>query len=478
MVCMSQIIIIGASVAGLLSGMQLARAGHAVTIVEREPSDAVAPPATASVAPRPGAPHAVQGHALLARSAVEIRQKLPDVYAALQAAGVGEFSLVAAMPSPISDRAPRANDDDLMMLQTRRQTFDRVLVEVAQGTPGLALRFGTAAANLVLAQDGGAVPRVTGVRIMDGDVLTADVVIDASGRRTPVPGWLASHGVNLPVETSECGLVYFTRHYRIRPGVVRPPLNRIFSAGEHLPSLRITWFPGDNDTAMLTQAVLAEDDLLKQVRYAAPFEAVARAVPTIAPWLECAEPISAVFGMGALQNTLRRGVRAGRPLVLGLHLIGDAACTTNPTLGRGVSLAAVYAAGVVRALADEPDHLIAQALRLEETVAREIEPRFRENAHYDRAFVQRMRADRAGTPPPSPPPPADGVLRPEELLLGGMPDADLFRASMRYSQLLADASLLADPSLVNRVRRLVPPGTQPPTPAGPTRTEFAQLLAT
>lgn len=474
---MSRIVILGGSGAGLLTGMQLAGRGHAVTVLEREPRAAIAPPAGIPAAPRKGAPHAVQAHAVLARAAVELRQALPDVYAALLAAGVGELDLVEQMPVAITDRAPRPGDDELVLLTVRRHTLDRVLVEAAETTPHLDLRFGIAAAGLTLARDVHDPPRVTGVQLVGGGVLNADVVIDASGRRTQVPRWLAAHGISLPLEAWDCGLVYYTRHYRVRPGIRRPPLNRIFAAGGLLPSLNIMWVAGDGDTAMLAQTVLAEDLLLKRVQRAACFEAVARAVPTVSPWLECAEPITAVFAMGALQNTLRRVVQDGRPCVLGLHLVGDAACTTNPTLGRGLSFAAASATGLARIIAEQPDDAAAQALLLEAFLVREIEPRFRENAQYDRALVQRMRADLAGQPPPDPPPATEDALRPDELVLAGMTDPDLYRTSMRFGQLLAGSALLRDPSLVERVRRVVSPGARPPTPAGPTRAELARILA-
>ncbi|MBX6342957.1 MAG: FAD-dependent monooxygenase, partial [Thermomicrobiaceae bacterium] len=340
---MSRIVILGSSVAGLLSAMQLARAGHDVTVIEREPRAAVAPPGGTLPAPRAGAPHAVQTHMLLGRAAAEIRQALPDVYAGLLAAGVVEFDLVEHMPASIADRARRAGDADLVALQTRRHTLDRVLVEAAEATPGLDLRFGVAPVGLQLVDDGRTPPRVTGVEVAGGERLVADIVIDASGRRTRVPSWLAAFGVTLPSESWECGLVYFTRHYRIRPGIAPPPLNQIASARAMLPSLVILWVPADNGTAMLAEAVLTEDALLKRVHRADCFEAVARAVPAIEPWLSCADPMTEVFGMGALRNTLRRVVRDGRPLVRGLHLVGDAACTTNPTLARGLSLAAAGA---------------------------------------------------------------------------------------------------------------------------------------
>ena len=474
---MSRIVVLGGSVAGLLSAMQLARGGHRVTVLEREARAALAPPADAPAVSRTGAPHAVQGHVLLARAAGEIRRALPEVYAALLAAGVGEFDLIEHMPAAIADRTPRAGDDKLVILAARRQTLDRVLVEAAETTPNLDLRFGVVAADVVLAATANDPPRVTGVRLAGGEVISADVVIDASGRRTPVPRWLAAHGIALPLEAWGCGIVYFTRHYRLRPGVARPPLNRVFAAGVSLPSFIIAWFLGDNDTAMLAEAVLAEDVLLKAVHRAEPFDAVARTVPAIAPWLECAAPTTPVFGMGAIRNTLRRTVQDGRPLVTGLHLIGDAACTSNPTLGRGVSYAAVSAGRVAQIIAEQPEDLVAQALLMEEFVAREIEPRFRENAEYDRARVQQMRADLAGQPPPEPAPATESAIRLEELMFAGLQDADLYRASMRYWNLLTDVTLLSDPAVVARVRQLVPPGTRLPAPAGPSRAELAQILS-
>lgn len=400
---MSRIVVLGGSVAGLVSAMRPAHRGHAVTVVERALRAAVAPSVGAPVASRAGAPHAVHGHSLLACGAVELRRTLPDAYAALLAAGVGEIDLVAHMPAAITDRLPRPGDDELVMPCTRRYTLDRVLVEAAEARPGIDLRFGVAATGLRLLGDRSGPAQVTGVELATGDVLPADVILDASGRRTPVPGWLAAQGVKLPLEVWDCGLVYFSRHYHIRPGAARPPLNRVFAATANLPSMLVRWFLGDNDTAMLVEIVLAEDTLLKTVHRADRFETVARAVPAIAPWLGSAEPMTEVFAFGALQNTLRRTVEDGRRLVLGLHLIGDAACTTNPTGGRGVSYAVATASRAAQLIADQPDDLPMQALLLDAFMMREVEPHFRENVAADRARVQQMRADLAGEPPPTQP---------------------------------------------------------------------------
>jgi hypothetical protein len=86
------------------------------------------------------------------------------------------------------------------------------------------------------------------------------------------------------------------------------------------------------------------------------FTAVLRTVPTYAAWLDVMDPITDVFPMAGLHNTLRRLVVDGTPVATGLHAIGDSVCTTNPTLGRGLALALSGAADLADAIGEhEPE---------------------------------------------------------------------------------------------------------------------------
>ena len=91
-------------------------------------------------------------------------------------------------------------------------------------------------------------------------------------------------------------------------------------------------------------APLAADRRFRAVRDPEVFTAVLRTIPAFAAWLEVMDPISPVFPMAGLHNTLRRLIVDGAPVVTGLHAIGDSVCTTNPTFGRGLSLALCGAA--------------------------------------------------------------------------------------------------------------------------------------
>ena len=65
-------------------------------------------------------------------------------------------------------------------------------------------------------------PHVTGVRT-DGDDLAADLVVDATGRRSPIDDWLTQLGARTSATwRAECGIAYFSRHYRVRPGAGLP----------------------------------------------------------------------------------------------------------------------------------------------------------------------------------------------------------------------------------------------------------------
>jgi hypothetical protein len=98
-------------------------------------------------------------------------------------------------------------------------------------------------------------------------------------------------------------------------------------------------------------APLAADRRFRVARDPAVFTAVLRTVPACAAWLDVMDPITDVFPMGGLHNTLRRLVVDGRPVATGLHAVGDSVCTTNPTLGRGLALALTGAADLADTLA-------------------------------------------------------------------------------------------------------------------------------
>ena len=326
------IVIAGGSAAGLFAGLLLARAGHHVLVLER---DSLQPgpdvESAAAAAFRPSAPQIVQPHIVMARCRQLLIERLPDVYAGLLAAGVAEAPLRTQMPDSLPDTAAWPGDERLTPMMTRRSTVDWVLQRAAAAEPRVTMRSGVKVAGLLTApaRPGGRPPHVTGVRTDCGD-LAADLVVDATGRRSPLDDWLTQLGAQATATwRAECGIAYFSRHYRVRPGADLPGLlvTRIVVALDEF--LAGKW-GGDNDAVQLAVAPLAADRRFRTVRDPQVFTAVLQTIPTYAAWLDVMDPITDVFPMAGLHNTLRRLVVDGIPVATGLHAIGDSVLHHQP----------------------------------------------------------------------------------------------------------------------------------------------------
>jgi len=105
-----RIIVVGGSAAGQFTALLLARAGHEVVLLDRDPVEPASDIEAAS-AFRPAVPQFVQPHIVLPRCRLLLRQALPDVRDALLAAGAGEATLASAMPPTLANRAGQPGDE-------------------------------------------------------------------------------------------------------------------------------------------------------------------------------------------------------------------------------------------------------------------------------------------------------------------------------------------------------------------------------
>jgi len=472
---------VGGGGTGCIAALLLARAGHEVIVLERDTLP-VHPDVerAAAAAFRPTAPQLVHPHILMARTRELLSELLPDVYDELLRAGAVVAPLHTQMPPSLPDKSPRPGDERMTVMASRRSTVDWVLLRSVLAQPGVTVRTGVKVTGLLAASpahDGapGGIPHVTGVRTGSGDV-QADVVVEASGRRSAIDDWLAAIGAaKTDFRQAECGIAYYSRHYRLRPDVAPPgsPLRRMVAA---LDEFLVGIWPADNGTMQLALFPIAADHRFRAARDPDVFTRVVSTVPAFRAWLTALGPITGVFVMGGIHNTLRRLVVGQVPVATGLHAIGDTVCTTNPTLGRGLAFALIGAAGLTGALAKFPGEPHLQAVAMDDLVTTHIEPHYAEQAIVDGARLGYVRHVIFGDPAEEEPQGPGRVSYAE--VRTAMPfDPVAFRAFWRIMGMQGlPEEIYTDPEVIASTRRvLATPGAVPP-PVQPTRDELEAAL--
>lgn len=471
-----KIVVLGAGISGLVAGTMLARDGHEVTLLERDPEPVPESIEAAWEAwARAGVVQFRQAHYLQPRGRAVLEQELPDVAAALAAAGAMRFDVLNVMPPTIADREPRPGDERFPTLTARRPVLEQVLGRAAEEQAGLDVRRGVGVTGLETRAAHGGGTHVTGVLCEGGERLRADLVVDAMGRRSPMPAWIADAAATaVPEEAEDSGFVYYTRFFRAR-GDGLPP----FRSAPLTPigTFTILVLPSDNDTWCVTLYTSAGDRPLKRLRHRERWEAVLRACPAHVQWLEGGEPLTEVLPMGGIVDRYRRLVADGRPLVTGVALLGDAWSCTNPSAGRGMSLGMLHARRLRDVAREAPDDPHRFALAWDEATESYLTPWYRETVREDRARLREIDALRRGEDPRADMPAGAGAGAVAAALPTAMAhDADVFRAFVETRACLATLrEVLARPGMAERILEIAGEH-EPVRPPGPDRAQLLSLL--
>jgi 2-polyprenyl-6-methoxyphenol hydroxylase-like FAD-dependent oxidoreductase len=392
-----RLVIVGASIAGLGAALALSRAGFEVTVYETDPAPPTGAPHELFASwQRPGVAQLRHSHGFLARLRNLLRDRYPDLLTALRAAGAQERRFGDSLPPVLAAAyTPHPEDDDLTALLCRRTTFEGVLYHYVKAQPRVQFQTGCQVTGVLL-EAGSVAPRLTGLTLRDADTpmqLSTDIVIDATGRRSPFPAWLRTLGIAVEEETEPTGIIYYTRFYRLQPGQTEPERTDHSSMGD-LGYLKFGVFPADHQTFSLTLAIPTVETDLRILRHNEAFTLVCNALPGLAPWLHPSRaiPTSDVFAMGGLHNGYRHFVRRDQPVVLGYFAVGEAALHTNPLYGRGCSLSFLHAhvlADILRTVSDPA----ARARQYDRVTRSQLRPFYDVAVRRDRVGLQRARAE-------------------------------------------------------------------------------------
>ncbi len=333
-------IVIGSSMAGLTAARVLTDHFDRVTLIER---DALVERADY----RKGVPQARHAHALLLRGRQILEELFPGLTDELIVAGAEPMNMGLNVRWFTLGQMRTPYESEIFALGSSRPLLESTIYRRIRANPKITILQRTEIVSLETDEER---TRVTGVRVrsIDGShriadtttSIAADLVVDASGRNSRAPEWLAALGYTPPedvVISSTPG--YASRVYK-RPATLDPSIKALYIQ-PYLPnqSRGGIFLPLEDDRIHVSLVGMIGDHPPTDEE---GFVEFARSLPSqdLYDIIKDAEPLDDIVGFRSGENRERTYNKLPRYLEHFL-VTGDAVYAFNPIYGQGMSVAAL-----------------------------------------------------------------------------------------------------------------------------------------
>ena len=336
-------VVVGAGMGGTMAAEALSGFFDHVIVLDKDTLPNAAEP-------RRGVPQGQHVHTLLVQGRNNLEHLFPGYTERLLARGATWTALLKEFK--IRDAAGWFPERDvgLHMLTASRPLLEGTAREFLAHNPKVEIRDQTAAVS-GWRMNGQA---VTGVILGDdnhGEVIPADLVVDASGRSGGSTDWLKAAGFGAVEETTiEIGIVYASAVFR-RPAGWAHGDDMILFGGDPLTGERSAGIFSIEDDRWLVSLIGRFDqqpsaDPDKFMEFAKGLEE-----SVVYDWISQAERLTPIRMYRPHLSKWRRYDRLDR-FPEGLLPLGDAIAHVNPARGQGMTLASAHAISLLNVLGD------------------------------------------------------------------------------------------------------------------------------
>lgn len=393
-----QIAVVGAGICGLCTALALARTGNAVTVYERDiPPPEGGPEEAFFEWKRRGAAQFRHPHAFLAVMCNLLEENYPELVEQFWEAGARKVTFRDMLPPELLDTyVPEPGDEKMWLLMCRRATMETVLRRYVESQPNITINNTTNVIGITTSVEDDQIA-ITGLKIQQDRQkpveLPIDVVVDASGRTSKFQEWLEELGAVIEVEDDDAEIVYYTRHYKLKPGEEEPPrTSKERSAGD-IGYIKYGVFPGDNGHfAVIICLPNHETELREAVKDPDKYDLICQSIPGLYNWVreDKSDPTTSSFGFGDIHAVWKHFVHKGKPVALNYFAVGDAAVRTNPLYGRGCSTGIIHAHLLADVLNKEMDP-VKRSLTFDQQTEDALRPIFKSSLNEDKRGIKRAK---------------------------------------------------------------------------------------